>query len=67
MIKRGIKSGKKKNKKNNNKKNIKKKNNNTTQRHGTITHLVFVLLHRLELLYGKQKTARWRNEMRDIE
>jgi hypothetical protein len=39
-------------------------NNNTAQHHGTITHLVLDLLHRLELFYEKQKTSR-RNEMRD--
>jgi hypothetical protein len=33
--------------------------------HGTITHLVLDLLHRLELLYGKQQTSR-RNEMKVI-
>jgi hypothetical protein len=40
--------------------------NNTAQHHGTITHLVLDLLHRLELFYGKQHTSR-RNEMRYIE
>jgi hypothetical protein len=39
---------------------------NAAQHHGTITHLVLDLLHRLELFYGKQQTSR-RNEMRDIE
>jgi hypothetical protein len=40
-------------------------NNNTAQHHGTITHLVLDLLHRLELFYGKQQTSRT-NEMKDI-
>jgi hypothetical protein len=40
--------------------------NNTAQHHGTITHLVLDLLHRLELFYRKQQTSR-RNEMKDIE
>ena len=39
--------------------------NNTAQHHGTITHLVLELLHRLELFYGKQQTS-WRNEIRVI-
>jgi hypothetical protein len=43
-----------------------KQNNNTAQHQGTITHLVLVLvLHQLELFYGKQQTSR-RNEMRVI-
>jgi hypothetical protein len=33
--------------------------NNNAQHHGTITYLVLdLLLHRLELYYGKQQTSR---------